>query len=244
MRVVNAVKTYASSLLDMIYPRRCVGCNGVVDSGANLICWNCTTRIPFITLPFCFQCGDPVAGQVDSSYVCRHCSENIPSFDKARSVARYRGLLKDMLCEFKYAGALWMRRDLAAWLLTCLQSQFDTRSIDVVTCVPLHPVKQRDRGYNQAALLAKDVSSLIGKSFSSKMIRRIRHTPSQTNLTARQRRDNVLGAFACRVPDNLRLSRALLIDDVMTTGATVNECARVLKEAGVSRVEVVTVARG
>jgi ComF family protein len=233
-----------TTLLDLIYPRVCELCGKKIGPELHHICWDCLAGLNYIAHPYCSVCGDPVDGQVDHAFVCFNCSETQPHFELARSAARYRGALKDLLCDFKYQHALWLRKDLVRLLISCVSVDFDLSAVDAVTYVPLYPSKQRFRSYNQARLLAEGLAKEIHKPLVYKALSRIKPTITQTNLTAKARATNVRGAFEAGKASHLEGRRILLVDDVMTTGATVNECARALKEGGAKSVFAVTVARG
>lgn len=234
----------ARTLLDLVYPRVCPGC-GRPATGALTICWECRAGLEWIGRPFCRVCGDPAEGMIEQAYTCGSCVHARPAFDGARSAARHRGALRDALHAFKYRGALGLADDLAGLLEGCLSAHYGGMRWDAVLCVPLAGKRQRERTYNQAALLASRLSRRMGTPLLRGALRRTRETQTQIHLTARQRRLNVRGAFGPgRTADWVEGRRVLLVDDVMTTGATVNECARVLKSAGAMRVHVVTVARG
>ncbi len=236
---------WAASLLDLVYPRACSGCGGRVGPDFHHVCWDCLSEVLFVRPPYCVLCGDPVEGRVDHQYTCFNCSSATPYFDRARSAARYRGVVQDLLREFKYRDALWLKPDLARLLESCTAAHYDAEAdVEAVTFVPLYPARQRERGYNQAEILAHALARRLRKPLLSRCLMRVRPTRTQTHLTARERATNVRGAFRARRSRRLEDQRVLLVDDVMTTGATVNECARALKGAGAAQVYVVTVARG
>ena len=232
------------TFLDLVYPRVCEGCGGPIGPELHHICWDCLAGLTYVADPYCSICGDPVDGRVDHAFVCFNCSQTAPHFDMARSAVRYRGLMKDFLRDFKYNNALWLRRDLVRLLVSCLSVDFDMDRIDAVTFVPLYPTKQRHRSFNQAELLAERLAKCIRKPLLKGCLRKVSSTSTQTHLTAHERAANVRGAFEARRASRLEGRGLLLVDDVMTTGATVNECARSLKSAGAQSVFVVTVARG
>ena len=232
------------SLLDIVFPRHCVGCGVSVGDAAGHICWDCLSQLAVIHPPFCRICGDPVDGMVEHAFVCGWCEKNSPAFDLARSAARYRGVLKDLVHKLKYGAATYVEKDLAMLLCACAQTHFPCDAIDAVTFVPLHPTRERDRTYNQSHLLARGLARRLRKPLADRCLIRTRATATQTELTAHERTMNMKGAFAARNPAWLEGRTLLLVDDVMTTGATVNECAKALKDGGAARVFVVTVARG
>lgn len=237
-------KTAAARWLDMAYPRSCAGCGGPTADAEGFLCWNCLSAIPFVQLPFCARCGDPIEGRVDHAYTCYTCTADEIHFERARSAVRYRGVAQQVLRAFKYDAALWLQPDLDRLLHGCVESQFTDLEADAVAAVPLYAARERERGFNQAALLAAALAHRMRKPFLPGVLRRVRPTPTQTHLTAPQRAANVKDAFEVRKPAWIEGQRLLLVDDVMTTGATVNECARILKEGGAARVYVATLARG
>lgn len=231
-------------LLDMLYPRRCIGCGDRSPESFRYICWDCWSDTSRIEAPFCDLCGDPVAGSVDHAFICYACSSEKPAFDGARSAARYDGVVGDALRQLKYEKALWLAPDLAELLHGCLKAEYPGRLFDLVVPVPLFHVRRRERGYNQSALLAGELGRRLGCRTDAGTLRRIRPTSTQTNLTAPQRLSNVRNAFQCRRGKRLAGKKVLLVDDVMTTGATVNACAKALKKGGAESVHVITAARG
>ena len=232
------------SLLDLVYPRSCVICDGEVGCEGLHICWECLAAIPLVCPPFCSLCGDPVEGLVEQSYRCSWCRRTRPAFDRARSAVRHRGGVRRALHAFKYQRAVWLRADFLRLLDACVATHFRHVAFDAVTFVPLYPSRERHRNYNQAGALALGLAHRLGVPFGPGLLRRIRATVSQTNLSGVERRRNVRGAFRAARPGWIEGRTFLLVDDVMTTGATVNECSRVLKRAGAVGVHVVTVARG
>jgi ComF family protein len=233
-----------SPMLDLFYPRNCIGCGAVSPEALGHLCWDCLADTPKVEPPFCACCGDPVAGDIQHDYICFSCAREKPSFERARSVVRYDGAVGEALRALKYHAALWMVPDLAGLLHACVLAEYSGVEFDWVTAVPLYPVRFRSRGFNQSALLGRELARRMGLPFRAGALRRVRPTVSQTGLTASQRTDNVCGAFRGGVLVRPRGRRILLVDDVMTTGATVNACAKALRQGGAVAVHVVTVARG
>jgi ComF family protein len=231
------------TLLDIMFPRACAGCGDNAGNEFHYLCWNCLTAIKLVAPPYCLLCGDPVYGAISGSYVCSKCVRHKPHFDCARSAALYSGLTKEMILDFKYRGAVWLGPDLGQLMEACLRANFHHEHIDAITYVPLHRAKARQRTYNQAFLLAKELAARIGIK-TADCLARIAATGSQTHLTSAARADNVRNQFAIKGSCRVEGQCLLLVDDVMTTGATVNECARVLKAAGAREVLVLTAARG
>lgn len=236
--------TAASRIADGFYPRVCPGCGRVSDRPGRHLCWDCFSRIDLYTDSLCSICGGWAEGAVSHAFVCGSCRHAKPWFDRARAAGRFAGVLREQIHQFKYAQALWLRDDLTDLLQGCLAAHFSAESIDAVVPVPLYPARRRERTYNQAAVLAKELARRIDRRYDGRALARIRATGSQTVLNAAHRRANLLGAFRVLRPEWVRSRCVLLVDDVMTTGATLNECARMLKKAGVRTVWAVTVGRG
>jgi ComF family protein len=232
-------------LLDLLFSRACEGCGAAMAEETGSLCWDCQAGVKVVQLPFCDRCGDPVAGAVTSLFECAWCRKTHPAFDWARSAVRYEGVAKACLRRFKYNTGTWLLDNLSEWLWALWQScPASVQSADVITCVPLHPGRERERGYNQAELLANRLAIRLGIPFQKRLLWRTRSTATQTHLTAAQRAHNVKGVFTVPWPSRVHGARIVLVDDVMTTGATVNECARALKAAHADSVMVLTVARG
>ncbi len=233
-----------SGMLDLLFPPVCGGCGNTIDTAPGHICWDCVGALQLIQAPFCSICGDPVDGFITHDYICSWCRRETPHFEMARSAARYRGSLRKVLHSFKYEHAAWLTWDLANMMLACFKANYGIVDVDAVVPVPLHPVREVWRSYNQAHLLATRLAAMLGKTVVAGCLKRVRMTGKQTNLTATDRRDNVRKAFEGRMHSWLEGRTILLVDDVMTTGATVQEASRALKDAGAARVYVITVARG
>jgi len=243
MMNTETVKSISGLLLDLVYPRACQHCGAPAD-GMRFFCWECLSDFHYVQSPFCSLCGDPVPGHIDHEYLCVYCSRKTPHFDGARSAVRYEGAVGLAIRAVKYHWAVWLTPDMVGLLEACLLTHYALLPFDGICYVPLHSVKRRERGFNQAELLAGLVARKKRLRLYRGVLRKTRDTMSQTHLTAAQRASNVAGVFEVARPDRVKGRRLLLIDDVMTTGATVNECARVLKQAGAESVHVLTVARG
>ena len=232
------------AVLDLVWPRTCEGCGRSVGAAPGHLCWDCRSGLPVIRPPFCAQCGDPVEGAITQEYRCAFCVARTPAFVKARSAVRFRGVVPGLLHRFKYGAATHLAPDLAGWLEACVGAEYPGERFDAVAFVPLYPARERFRTYNQAGLLAESLARRLGTPVARGCLKRVRDTGTQTRLSARARADNVRGAFAVAHPGWVDGRHFLLVDDVMTTGATLAEAALALKEAGASGVHVVTVARG
>jgi ComF family protein len=244
VRIWRALQRGMADALDLVYPHACAGCDRPMGSEKGILCWDCRSSLRMITAPCCSKCGNPLEGRADHAYSCYHCAGLEPAFDLARSAMRFEGVAAEIIHRFKYRQALWLRDELADWLTACVRVWYPSFQPDFVCPVPLHRTRARERGYNQSALLASGLARRIGCPFRDDALVRTRATETQTHLTARQRLSNVSQAFKAAPAHRLTGRTVLLVDDVMTTGATVSACARALKDAGCGVVCVVTLARG
>ena len=230
--------------LDVLFPRHCAACGETVDRPRGHLCWECFRSIELHASSACQCCGLKIEGRVAHAFLCSVCREKPPHFDLARSAGRFGGVLRELLLQFKYGRATWLSQDLADLLHGCILAHYAVEEIDLVVPVPLHRKKLRDRSYNQAMLLASASAPRLNRLCAGDVLTRTRDTPTQTRLHADQRRQNMRQAFAVPAPEWVRGRTVLLIDDVMTTGATLSEIAATLKRAGAWRVWAATVARG
>jgi ComF family protein len=243
--IARRASSLFSCALDFVYPRACRGCGDTVPDAGTYLCWDCLAGVPTITMPYCSRCGDPAEGQIEHQYVCALCRRFDPPFDLARSAVRYRGIIRNVLHGFKYGDDVCVTNDLVNMLEACTRTHFSRLRFDAVVGVPLYARRERERTYNQSRLLAGGLARRLRAPLATtRCIVRRRETASQTGLNADRRRANVRGAFTARDADWLQGRTILLVDDVMTTGATVAECAGTIKDAGAAGVYVVTVARG
>ncbi len=233
----------AAALVDLCFPRVCIGCGQSSDRPDRHLCWDCLRSIDVMTDPVCRCCGDSPHGRVETAFVCGFCRAETPAFGRARSAVRFAGAAREMLHAFKYGSATWLLADLADLLEGCILAHYADIKFDAITGVPLHVRRRRSRTYNQAALLGRSLARRLKLPYIEALTR-VRPTSSQTALSAVARKRNVRGAFAVRDPGVAPARRWLLVDDVMTTGATLNEASRALLAVGADWVGAATVARG
>jgi competence protein ComFC len=230
------------SLSSLLYPPACAICSASVDMDEYL-CPDCHAKTTRIAAPFCATCSEPFSGAISGPFTCANCSHRRLYFQAAVAVYRSRGIVRRVVHDFKYGRQMHLRHLVARWLCAALDDErLYGRPFDVIVPVPLHPAKERERGFNQAALLAE----LLGKRVSAPIkpaLERLRYTTTQTAFDRSERMENLHGAFRLREKADVRHLRVLLIDDVLTTGATLSECARVLKKAGAASVYAATAAR-
>lgn len=239
--VLNHVFT---PLVDFIFPPICLVCRCSVTQHGDL-CPDCWHAIDFIHAPLCSHCGVPFTFCTDSfdSSVCADCITSPPHYSMARSAFRYTDGSAKLVFDLKYYDHTYGARTFAAWLY---RAGYDCLAgADLLIPVPLHPRRLLRRLYNQSALLCYELSSLSGIPAHFSLLRRTRHVPAQTQLTRKQRLQNVTHVFACPAPARAMLSgkTVVLIDDVLTTGSTVQACSQTLLRAGAHDVRVLTLAR-
>jgi ComF family protein len=233
---------WALAALDLIFPAFCPACAAPLGAGRrDPLCGACWSAIPRLGPPLCDRCGIPFGvAAPGQAGVCLGCRVDPPPFDCARGAGTYAGPLRQALHAFKFRG----QRALARPLAELMREQCDAvliPSVEALVPVPLARARLRERGFNQAELIADRLGALLGVSVRRRWLARVRETAPQTDLTAAQRRANVEGAFVAS--SSVAGRHLVLVDDVLTTGATSGECARALRAAGARRVDVATVAR-
>ena len=227
--------------LDVLFPPLCVACSCRVDE-AHSLCGACWRKISFLDGPCCTLCGLPFEVDPGTDVLCAACFAKPRDFDRARSLFAYDEGSKALILGFKHGDRLDHAPAFARWLERSGRELME--DVELIVPVPLHRWRLWRRRYNQAAVLAQRLARMAGKRYAPLVLRRRRHTPSQGAAgSAKARRRNVLGAFAVTASEEVRNRNLLLVDDVFTTGATVEACARALKRAGAARVHVVTLAR-
>lgn len=231
--------------LSLLYPTDviCILCKSRQDilEGVS-VCKDCYTSLPFVYPPVCPKCGKPISG----TDCCRECKGMELSFVQARSVFEYTSSIQQSIQHFKYDRQGWLAYHLAFFLhekLKQLQlADENWNHIDALIAVPLHPNRLKKRGYNQSELLCRELSNLSHLPVLTNILLRIKDTRTQTALTRQERLRNLQDAFAVKNPKKLKNKSVLLIDDVHTTGATANQCSKLLITAGVAEVFVMTMA--
>src|SRR6476620_472410 len=228
--------------VSLLYPATCTVCGKQVRAG-EFLCDSCEATIVRIVPPFCDTCSEPFDGSINTAFNCANCAHRTIYFNAAVAAYRGRGIVRQIIHEFKYTRQLHLRHLIARWLRAALDDErLCGPRFDVIVPVPLHPARQRERGFNQAGLLGKLLSAQT--SIPAKpMLERIRYTTTQTALDRSERMENLHNAFRLRKNADVRDLRVLLVDDVLTTGSTLNECARILKRAGAFSVHAATAAR-
>lgn len=233
---------WLSAACDLLLPPHCCGCGKPV--AALWWCPDCERNLPRIRPPCCELCSQPFEGAAGPSFVCPNCHGRPFHFSCAVAAVSSRGAVRELIHGLKYGRQIWAARPLA---LLAAEGLADPRlradPPDVIVPVPLHPLRRRERGYNQSEILAREIGRLSGLPVET-MLRRVRPTTTQTHFDRRARMRNLRGAMGLRHNSPVKPLNILLVDDVLTTGSTLDECARVLLEAGYPQPSALAVARG
>jgi ComF family protein len=237
------IRPSAEAFASLLYPPHCVLCAADTRRGEHL-CEPCGRKARRIQRPFCNTCSEPFDGAIDGIFSCANCVGREFHFTHAIAGFRSRGVVREIVHLFKYHAAFYLRQQLADWLHASLDDhRMQAQPIDFLVPVPLHPARQREREFNQAEVLATLLSARSGLKVST-ALRRVRYTTTQTRLDRHERMENLRNAFTLRQDEAVRGMHLVLVDDVLTTGSTLDECARILRKAGAASVRAITVARG
>ncbi len=237
-------KNWLAGIVDVLFPPACLSCGNLLETGPEeVFCPSCREGLVFLNGCLCPVCGLPFPDSPAFDHLCGSCIEKRPPFSCARSVFSYEGIILEEIRRFKYGGNLTVGSAMALMMSTFAFRNLRPGNYDLLIPVPLHPERLRRRGFNQALVLAGTLASVYEIAVNFSCLARIRPTQTQTGLDRDQRRTNVRGAFALRSAKDIEGKKILLVDDVLTTGATIGECARLLLKAGADDVAAVTLAR-
>ena len=246
-----ALRQLARGLSDAVFPPVCVNCRGLVESAGETagefrhLCVRCVAQLDFVRAPHCTTCGHPFYGAVEGERSCPHCAGLDPAFREGRTALLFKGPARALVIELKYHHGLHVLEDMAEIFRRSAHVLELVRDA-VLVPVPLHARKQRERGYNQAALLAQTLARVAGGATRVEaLLRRASDTATQTAFDRRTRMANLKNAFALARGAALNPDQHyLLVDDVFTTGSTLNSCARTLRRAGALKLDIVTLGHG
>ncbi len=241
-RNTRSIASLWNTTLNIILPPRCAGSGSVVDA-PGMVSPAFWSELAFIENPFCETCGLPFGFDSPMGSLCAGCIDEEPEFTRARSAVVYNDASRKLVMGFKYGDRLHAVLTFVPWLARAgAELIADT---DIVIPVPLHARRLWQRRFNQSAILGEMLAKRTGRSFVPDALTRPRYTVKQKGLSRKERHANVRGAFAVdeKQAAGLRGKNILLVDDVYTSGATLNECARVLKKSGAAQVYVLTIAR-
>jgi ComF family protein len=236
MKVRQAGSRLFRSVLDFALPPRCGGCGAIVDD-VDSFCTDCWSKLDFLQ-GGCLRCGLPLKGT--DAETCAVCLSKPPRLDRIRAAVGYDDISRSIALRLKYGRKTALARTMSRYMGPLIGNLPPDA---LLVPVPLHRRRLWSRGFNQSAIVARELSRRTGVSVAVDALKRIRPTPPLKGLNTRQRRRTVAGAFRARAGMELRGRTVVLVDDVLTTGSTANACARVLKRAGAQRVELISWAR-
>jgi ComF family protein len=243
--VFGQLSGFLKGFLDFLYPRTCAVCkkNLTLTSVDGILCLDCWGKIKKNIPPFCRRCGRTLEKKSPNKNICAGCIKNPVYFDRAFSPCLYEGPVKDLVHQFKYQG-----KDYLAPVLTRLMTDFirefdvPVNLLDIVVPVPLFKTRLRQREFNQAQVLAEKIAVIFNKKLVADNLIRVKNTHTQTELMTLQRLSNVKGCFKVKEGSVFEGKNILLVDDVLTTGATCSEAANALKQSKANIVFVITAA--
>jgi len=229
------------TLRELFFPLHCAGCSKAIAK--NWFCEACKKSFASIEKPRCEVCSHPFEGAITGSFMCTNCRGRAFHFDCAVATVKSLGVVRELVHRLKYGGEQWLRLPLTDFLEEGLDDDRLAETIDGIVPVPLHPLREREREFNQANLLASELSKRR-KIPVLAALKRVRYTVTQTHFDRRRRMQNLRDAFHMRQNITVQGKNLLLVDDVLTTGSTLDECSRVLLRAGANSVRALAVARG
>ena len=232
-------------LKDLIYPHYCLACKNKIDPSIkeHFICGSCQKEIEMNLPPFCSYCGRTLDINSRERSTCSGCLNAKFNFDRAFSPCKYNGTIKKMIHEFKYSGRNYLGKTLGQIMNNFIYKyNLPISNMDFIIPVPLHNARLREREFNQAQILSERIAKEFNKKLLPKVLTRTKATKTQTELSLEERKRNVKNSFSVTSPQLIIGKNLLLIDDVLTTGSTLNEAARSLKASGARIVFVMTLA--
>ncbi|HUL21956.1 MAG TPA: ComF family protein [Thermodesulfobacteriota bacterium] len=233
---------FRSAAFQFFLPSQCPCCGKFLDEGQQGFCTTCLSEIRWIEPPFCSVCGTPfISGEVED-HPCGACVIHKKYFRMARALAAFEGSLQGAIHRWKYEGKTHLTPFFAEWMAEGLNRYWGPDALEVLIPVPLHRQRLRERGFNQALLLAEELSRRTGIPSLKTILKKKKPSLPQVNLSRVERERGLRGAFHVAERKELLGKSVLLIDDVYTTGATVNECSKALVKGGAERVDVLTLA--
>ena len=244
--ILQSILRLGHGFLDLLYPQDSLTCGCMIPDDGELrhLCPSCFLEVELFRSPCCYLCGIPYQGMVSGPRACPNCLELKPSYNEGKTVFHLHGPMRALIHSLKYEKGTFALVDLVAVVLMSPGLQEYLTGATLVP-VPLHPWRHLQRSYNQSELLARMLSRLVPGTRVENLLRRVRWTGSQTRLSRQQRRENLRDAFALRKETTIDPhNRYVVLDDVFTTGATLNACALVLRDAGAVNLDMVALGHG
>jgi ComF family protein len=238
-KLIQYWQSFKAACLDTAFPPKCVIC-GQKTSVAHSACPNCWGKIDFITAPMCKKCGIPLAYEGDYH---RRCPEAKHYYSSSVSAIKYNEQAANLIQKFKFADRVDLAKVMATWMVQA--GNHLLAKADILTPAPMHVAKLKDRGYNQAALLTKQVAKISTKPYILDLLEKTKATPAQSSLSQKERRKNLKGVFRLnpKYRNILKGKTIVIIDDISTTGSTAHECSKILAREGAKNIFVLTCAK-
>lgn len=237
----------ARTMRDLLFPPVCLGCGGLCEAVSPMrhVCERCVPTLTRVSEPHCETCGHPFFGVVDGERMCPHCEGLRPLYGRAKTLTLFKGVARELVLSLKYRQGLFALEDMGAVLAANAEAMAFLQG-GVLVPVPMHPRKLRDRTYNQSQLWAEQIVKVMGEGTRiDAVLERVQDGESQTAYDRSSRQTRMKNAFAARVGAAITPEqRYILVDDVFTTGSTLNACARALRNAGAVTIDVITFAHG
>ena len=239
------IKEFFDKIIKLIFPPKCVLCGKIVETDDTLCC-DCWKKVEFIHKPFCDKCSTPFEFKISEDDICLACIKNKPLYIKARSAFVYDNEISKLIFKFKFYDKMYLKRFMAKCMVNASADIID--KIDIFIPIPLHKKRLIFRKYNQSLLLANEIAKLTNKNVIYNFLCKTKHTAPQATLKQSDRKSNLKNKFAFneeyldRISEFKNLNFAI-IDDVMTTGSTINECIKVLNDVGIKNVYAMTFAK-
>lgn len=233
-------------MINLCYPAFCQACGKKSSVWDDNLCQDCIKKIKKRLPPFCIKCGKQLTGDRDLKDKCNDCKNQAPYYDQAHSGFCYDGILKDLVHNFKYNKITSLSKEFTKLTVDFMHDYAIGINIDIILSIPMHPLRLFKREINASHVLAKDIAKKLGIKYSNRLLKKVKNTLPQSKLKRKKRINNVKNSFSVNKNKifDIKGKDILLVDDLFTTGSTVSECAKILKEAGSDRVEVITLARG
>lgn len=239
MNMVSKLNGCLNSLKNLLFPIKCDLCGETVDTSG--LCPECWKKISWISDPKCAICGTPF--EIDVSKICTSCLNEKPKFDRAISVFKYDNFSKEIILKLKHFDTTHIAKRLSMLMYKTAQIEIDNS--DLIVPVPIHFTKRLKRKYNQSEFLAKNIGEMSDVKYEPRFLKKIKITPQQEGLSAKNRKKNVVGSFGVdeKYSGFIENKKIILVDDVFTTGSTVDECSKILKKYKAESITVVTIAK-
>lgn len=232
------------SIINLLYPAICHSCGKKTIEWNKNLCSECIKKIEQRLPPFCIKCGKQLVGEPDMIDSCSDCKKDTLYFDRAWSVCHYDGIIKELVHNFKYKKTIGLAKEFSDIILNFMGKYNIAKDAELVASIPMHPKRLFEREINQSDILAKNIAKRLRLAYTQGLLKKTKYTPLQSKLKRNERIKNLWGSFRIKNGSLVKNKNILLIDDIFTTGSTVNECAKILKKAGARYIEVVTLARG